>query len=89
VVVSGIKGQFMRAKSDYENSLEIDPEDAEDHFNRALACDKAGKSAEAIQAFRGFFRLAHGGQSYAIYIEYAKERILELQRQPQHEKSPD
>lgn len=46
------------------------------YFNKALACDKAGRSAEAITSYRHFLKYAPPALSDRI--DYAKGRIKEL-----------
>ncbi len=70
----------MQTKTDYENALALNSKDAEAHFTRALACEKAGKRSEATESFRGFLWSAPEGPGYGIYREYAFERIIELEK---------
>lgn len=70
----------MQAKTDCEKALALNPKDAEAHFNRALACEKAGKRKGAIEGFRGFLRKSPEAPGYGIYRECAHERIIGLEK---------
>ena len=70
------KGEYDRAISDYKRALEINPRYAEAYYNKALACEKAGLTKEAIEAYRGFIQYAP--PQYAGYIEQVRQRIREL-----------
>lgn len=64
------------AIKDYSASSDLDPSLSEPYFNKAVACESAGKYAEAKLAYEAFVSSAPA--EYATYVEHAKERIEAL-----------
>lgn len=70
------KGQYVLAIADFDRAIAASPGDFRFHYNKALACERAGHKWEAIAAYRQFISLAPA-QDYR-QIEYAKGRIAAL-----------
>lgn len=71
------KGNLDKAIDDYDRALELTPNAGMIYYNKARACQKAGRIAEAISAYRNFVRLAP--EQYAQYIEPVKAQIKALE----------
>jgi tetratricopeptide (TPR) repeat protein len=71
-----MKDQYDRAVSDYDQAITLNPQDANAYYNKALACEKAGRTGEAINAYRQF--IANAPPQYAQYIEKAKQCVATL-----------
>ncbi len=71
------QGDLDRAIDDYHRALVLKPQDGMIYYNLARACQKAGKKADAIEAYRSFVRLAP--VEYAQYIEPVKAQIATLE----------
>lgn len=78
VIYGRDKGQHDLAISDFNKSLELDPKLIEAYLNKASACEKAGYTQEAIQAYRSFIQ--HASPQFTEYILYAKKRIKDLEK---------
>lgn len=75
----GDLGRHDEAIQCYDRALEIDPRNAATWYNKALAEDKLGRSQDAAYSFEQFIALAPADE-YAKQIEYARERLGELER---------
>ena len=71
------QGDLDRAIEDYHKALALKPQDGMIYYNLARACQKAGRTREAIGAYRDFVRLAPA--EYAQYIEPVKAQIAGLE----------
>ncbi|MCD6248777.1 MAG: tetratricopeptide repeat protein [candidate division Zixibacteria bacterium] len=71
------KGDYGRAIDDYHKALALSPESGMVQFNRARACQKVGRIAEAIAAYREFIKFAP--EQYTQYIEPVKAQIAALE----------
>ena len=71
------KGDYIRAIDDYHKALALSPESGMVQFNRARACQKVGRIAEAIAAYREFIKFAP--TQYKQYIEPVKAQIAALE----------
>ncbi len=69
-------GDLDAAIEDYSASSELDPSLSEPYFNKAVACESAGRYAEAKLAYEAFISVAPA--EYAFYVDHAKERIEAL-----------
>ncbi len=58
-------------------ALEVDPRYAEAWYNSALAQEKLGRQHDAVRSYKQFIAL--GTAQYAKQVEYAKQRIHELE----------
>ncbi len=71
------QGQYGQAISDFTKALELNPKYAEAYYNKAVACEKVGRTKEAIEAYKSFLKHASPESSF---IEKARERIKELSK---------
>jgi hypothetical protein len=71
------QGDLNRAIDDYHRALLLKPTDGMTYYNLARACQKAGRTSEAVEAYRNFVRLAP--PEYAQYIEPVKAQIASLE----------
>ena len=71
------KGNLDKAIDDYDRALRLTPDAGMIYYNKARACHKAGRIAEAIAAYLDFVRLAP--EQYVQYIEPVKAQIRALE----------
>jgi hypothetical protein len=71
------KGELDRAIDDYDRALALTPEDGMIYYNKARACEKAGRLAEAIRAYRSFIKFAPS--EYTQYVEPVRAQIAALE----------
>ena len=76
VVYARDKGLFAEAIRDFDRVIALAPDLPEVYFNKAQACEKSGRTAEAAEAYRAF--VAHAPARFQRYVEYARQRIREL-----------
>lgn len=69
-------GLVDEAIADYNKALKIKPDFFSVHFNKALACQKAGRIKDAITAYKNFLLFAPPSEKATR--ELAKEKIEEL-----------
>ena len=72
------EGEYDQAISDFDRAIEINPKDADVYFNKADACEKAGLTEEALEAYRTFIKYV--SPQFVSRIRYAEERIAALER---------
>lgn len=71
-------GDFNRAIADYDHALQINTRYATAWFNKGLACEKAGRKAEARESYQNFLRYAPPQDFNKMH--HARERIRALWR---------
>ena len=71
------KGDLSKAIDDYDRALELTPAAGMIYYNKARACERAGRIAEAIQAYRSFIQFAPA--EYTQYIQPVKAQIAMLE----------
>lgn len=71
------KGEISKAIEDYDRALELTPTAGMIYYNKARACEKAGRLTEAIQAYRSFIQFAP--TEYTQYIQPVKAQIAALE----------
>lgn len=64
------RGHYDKAISDYNKALDIITDDIP-YYNKAVACENAGRTDEAAASYRQFVACA-SGESWADEIEYAR-----------------
>ena len=74
----GMKGDLERSIADFTRALEINPKFPTAWFNKGLSCERAGRKAEAREAYQNFIRYAPSQQ--AAKINHAQKRIRALSR---------
>jgi len=70
------QGDLDRAIDDYHRALALAPHSGIIYYNQARACQQAGRTAEAIEAYRNFVRFAP--PEYAQHVEPVKAQIEAL-----------
>ena len=71
------KGDLDKAIADYDRALELTPSVGMIHYNKARACQRAGRIKEAIEAYRSFIHYAPA--EYAQYVEPVQAQIAALE----------
>ncbi|SHG12672.1 TPR repeat-containing protein [Desulfacinum infernum DSM 9756] len=72
------RGAFVQAVLAYEAALEIDPNLHEAYYYKALALDRAGKSKEALAAYRAFAAVADEAADRKL-LDVIAERTRQLE----------
>ena len=79
----GSRKKYEQAIADFDKAILINAKNASAYYNKALICEKAGRKAEAIQAFKKFVNCFNGvviAPNDQACIDYAKKRIATLQK---------
>ena len=71
------KGDLDLAIADFDRALKINSKFAEAHFNKALACEQAGRAGEAPAAYKSFLQYAAPENDRQAH--FARERIKALE----------
>jgi hypothetical protein len=72
------KGELEKAIDDYNRALALTPQAGIVYYNKARACQEAGRVAQAITAYRNFIRFAP--EEYNQYIEPVRAQIRLLEQ---------
>ena len=72
------KGEYEKALADFNKALEMNSKNTEAYFYKAQAYEQAGRTSEAIEAYRTYIH--NVSSSLAPLIERAAKRIAELER---------
>jgi hypothetical protein len=70
------KGDLDKAIADYDRALELTPSIGMIYYNKARACQRAGRIKEAIDAYRSFIHYAPA--EYTQYVEPVQAQIAAL-----------
>jgi tetratricopeptide (TPR) repeat protein len=69
------KNDFGKAIDDFNMAIALNPKLADAYFNKAAACERAGRRAEAQEAYAAYLKVAPPGAK--AQIEQARDRVRE------------
>jgi len=72
------QARFANALADFQRGIDLDPGAAPAYANKALVYEKLERWDEALKTYRDLVRNARPG--YPQLLEYARSRILDLER---------
>ncbi len=75
-LVRAARGEYDLAIADFTRAVNIDPDYYEVYWNKAAACEKAGRTKEALEAYGEYVRRAPPRES--AKVAQARERIKAL-----------
>jgi tetratricopeptide (TPR) repeat protein len=67
------KNDFGKAIDDFNMAIALNPKLADAYFNKAAACERAGRRAEAQEAYAAYLKVAPPGAK--AQIEQARDRV--------------
>ncbi|MCK5706856.1 MAG: tetratricopeptide repeat protein [Candidatus Aureabacteria bacterium] len=73
------KNKPAQAYSDYNKAIELKPEYADAYYNKACLCDMAGRTKEAIEAYKGYVQHVIPNPKNKLYIKAIQDRIKQLE----------
>ena len=70
--------EYEKAIADYDKVIKLYPKYYRAYFNKAYACELAGKKADALASYELFLKNAPITEEYESQLETAKQRVDEL-----------